>query len=160
MKGDNLHTHNNLHSFCYCTTIMFPILGYMIFMLWIYKKKAFLSTILLKINVHLWNETNLNSHNNLHSFCYGHYNHVLHIEIPDIDALDLQGKLFFFLIFLIIKIHPWNKTNLDTHNIFHSFGYGHYNHVLHFGIHYIDAFDLHEKLFFPPFSYNQSSSLK
>ena len=38
---------------------------------------------------------NLDTHNNLHSFCYGHYNHVLLIGIHDIDALDLQEKLFF-----------------------------------------------------------------
>ena len=41
---------------------------------------------------------------------------------------------------------------MDTHNILHSFCYLHYNQVFHIGIHDIDALDLQEKPFFPPFS--------
>ena len=37
---------------------------------------------------------NLDTHNNLHSFYYGHYNPVLLIGMRDIGALDLQEKLF------------------------------------------------------------------
>ena len=60
-------------------------------------------------------------------------------------------KAFLSTIFLIIKLHSWNDINLDTHNNLHSFCSCHYNHVLHIGINDLDAFDLQEKLFFPPF---------
>ena len=54
-----------------------------------FARKAFLSTIFFVINVHLWNETSLDTHNNHHSFCYWHCDHVLHIAIHNLDALDL-----------------------------------------------------------------------
>ena len=76
------------------TTIMFSILGYMIFIFG-FARDAFLSTIFLIINVHLGNGTNFDACNNLYSFGYGRYNHVLSIGIKDIDALDLQEKIFF-----------------------------------------------------------------
>ena len=41
------------------------------------------------------NKSNFDTSNNLHSFSYAHYNHVLPIGIWDIDALDLQEKHFF-----------------------------------------------------------------
>ena len=75
------------------TTIMFSILGYTILMLSILRK-AFLFPNFLIINVHPSNETNLDTSNNLQSFCYGHYNHVHLIGIHDTDALDLQEKVF------------------------------------------------------------------
>ena len=37
----------------------------------------------------------MDTHNNIHSFCYGQYNHVLLIGVQDFNALDLQEKLFF-----------------------------------------------------------------
>ena len=37
----------------------------------------------------------MDTHNNLHPFCYGHYNHILLITIHGIDALDFQEKLLF-----------------------------------------------------------------
>ena len=55
-------------------------------------------------------------------------------------------------IFLIIKVHLWNERNLDARNKLNSFCYGHYNHVLVIGLHDIDALDLQEKPFVPPFS--------
>ena len=63
-----------------------------------FARKASLSTIFLIIKIHQSNETNLDTHNNLYSFCYGHYNHLLLIRIHDIDALDLQEKLLPFLL--------------------------------------------------------------
>ena len=60
-----------------------------------FAKKVFLPIIFRIINVNLWNKVNLDTHNNIHSFCSWHYNHVLHIRILDIDASDLQEKLFF-----------------------------------------------------------------
>ena len=66
--------------------------------------------------------------------------------------LYLCMKSFHSIIFPIINVHPRNGTNLDTRYNTHSFHYGHYNHVLYIRIHDIDAFDLQEKLFFPPFS--------
>ena len=72
------------------------LIGYTKLMLW-FVGKAFLSTILFKIKVDLWNETNLYSHNNL----YFSYDCALQLCPPywvhDIDALDLQEK--FFLLF-------------------------------------------------------------
>ena len=62
-------------------------------MLQIYRK-AFLFTIVLIIKVYSWNEINMDTHNNLHSFCYWNYNHVLLIGVHDIDTMDLQEKLF------------------------------------------------------------------
>ena len=50
------------------TIIMFPSLGYIILMLWL-GKKGFLSTIFLIIKFSPSNESNMHSHNNLHSFC-------------------------------------------------------------------------------------------
>ena len=131
------------------TTILFSTLGYTILMLWVCKK-SFFSINFLIIEVHPWNETNLDTSNNLYSCSYWHYNHVLHIRIHGIDALDLQDKLFF--PFRVINVDLWNETNLDTCNNLHSFCYWHYNHVLLIGIHDIDSLDLREKLFFESFS--------
>ena len=113
--------------------------------------KALLSIIVWIIKVHLWNGTNLASLNNLHSFCYGHCNHVLINGIHDIDALDLQ-EMLFSTIFLKIKVHSWNETNLDSRNNLYSFCYWHCNHVPHIWLRGLDALDLQEKLYFPPFS--------
>ena len=44
----------------------------------------------------------------------GQYNLVLHIGIHDIDALDLQEKSFFSIIFLEIKVCPSNELNLES----------------------------------------------
>ena len=89
-----LDTRNNRHSFCYGHAIMLPhwdtrswCLGF--------ASKALLSTIFLIINAHPWKDTKLDTLNILHSFSYGNYNHVRHIGIHDLDALDLEEKLFF-----------------------------------------------------------------
>ena len=105
------------------TTIMFALLGYTILMLWICKK-AFLFTIFLIIKVYLWNETNLVTRNNLHSFCYWVHNRVLHNGIHDLDSLNLQEKLFFppFSIQLML-IHEMGQTLiLATTTIFSAIG--------------------------------------
>ena len=90
------------------TPIMFPTLRYTSLMSWICKK-SFLSTILLVINVHLWNETNLDVRSNQCSFRFGHYNHILRIGIHDIDSLDLQEKLFIppFSLLLMFLREMW-----------------------------------------------------
>ena len=111
-----------------------------------FARKAFLFIIFLIIKVHLRNETNLDTYNNLHSVFYWQNNHVLHIGIDDIDALDLPEELFF------PPFSSWNGTNLDTLNNLHSFCHCHSNHVLLIGIYDINALNSQEKLFFPPFS--------
>ena len=116
-----------------------------------FERKSFLSTIFLIINVHPWNETNLDAHNNQCSFHFWHYNHILCTGMHDIDSLDLQEKAFRSTIFLIINVPPWNVTNLATQYNLHSFHYGYCNRVLHIGIHDIDALDFQEKLFFHHF---------
>ena len=113
----NLDSHNNLCFFLWmATTLVFSILGWWY---WCFRfaRKACLSTIFLIIKVNPWNETNSDTHYNLHTFCYWHYNHALHISIHDMDA----RKAFFSTTFLIINVHLWNKTNLDTHNNLHFF---------------------------------------
>ena len=73
--------------------IMFFSLGYTILMLWICKKSiSFHHFPYNSCSFVEWE--NLDTRNNLHSFCYGHCNHVLLLRIHDIDALDLQEKLF------------------------------------------------------------------
>ena len=101
----------------------------------------------------------MDTHNNLYSFHCRHYNDVIHVGMPGIDALDLQEKPFFSTIFLLIKVHSRKKTNLDTNNNLYSFCYWHENHVLHIRIHDIDALDLQEELSFHHFPHNQSSSI-
>ena len=140
------------------TTIMFSSLGYMILMLWICKKSLF-STIFLIIKVHLWNETNIDTHNNLHSFFYGHYNYVLFIGIHDIDALDLQEKLFFYHF-------PYNQSSsvkwdkLDARNNLYFFIMG--TKILFSTLGYtILMHCISRKSFsFHLFPYNQSPSMK
>ena len=64
-------------------------------------------------------------------------------------------KAFPSTILLIINVHPWKVSNLDTLNNPHSFHYGHYNHILHFRMHSINALDLQKKKFsFHHFPYN------
>ena len=76
------------------TTIMFPLLGYTIVMLWICKK-SFRSTIFPVINFHPGNKTNLDTHNSLYSFCYWHYNQVSTLGYM-ILMLWICKKIFFF----------------------------------------------------------------
>ena len=45
----------------------------------------------------------MDTYNNLYSFCCWNHNHVLYFEIYDIDALDLQQKLFFLPFSLLSK---------------------------------------------------------
>ena len=57
-----------------------------------------------------------------------------------------------FMLWIYNHVHLRNETNLDTRYNLYSFYYGHYNNVLHIGIHDIGALDLQEKPFFPPFA--------
>ena len=135
------------------TAIVFSTLWYMVLMLWICKKGF--SSLHFPYNqsssVKWWIEANFDTRNNLRCFSYGHWNYVLLIGIDDTE-LWICNRSFPFHIFLIRKIHPCNEINLDTHNNLRYFCYWHYNYVRHIGIHIIDALDLQEKLFFPPFS--------
>ena len=104
-----------------------------------FTRKAFPSAIFLIFNGRPWNGTNHDTCNNLHFFCYGHYNHVLHIANTRYWCFGFVGKAFRSTIFPIINYYPWDETNLDSRNNPYCFCYGHYNHVLHIGIHNIDA---------------------
>ena len=95
-------------------------------------RKSFSSIIFLIIKVHLRNESNLNTHNNLYSSSYWHYNHALHIETHDIDALDLQEKLFLpplssKSMFILDIRQTWIIISIPffivTNNMFSSLGY-------------------------------------
>ena len=131
--------------------IMFSLLGYTILILRICKKR-FLSIIFCIIKVYSWSKTNVDTCNNLYSFCYGHYNHILLIGIHDIDALDLQKKLFFSIILLTIKAYPWIEANMDTCNNLYSFSYwALHSCSLHWDTRYW-CLDLQEKFFFLPLS--------
>ena len=82
----------------------------------VFARKAFLFTILLRLNVYLSNKTDVDSYNNLCSFKIKYYNHVHLIGIHDTNALVWQEKAFLFTILLRIKVYPSNETNLDSHN--------------------------------------------
>ena len=122
------------------TTIVFSILGYMIIMLWICKKSFFFAIFII-INVHPWKETNLDSHNNLYFFLMGTQSCSSHWDTR-YWCFRFTRITFFSTIFLIMKVHLWNETNLDAHNNLHSLCYWHYNHALLIGIHDNDALDL------------------
>ena len=136
---------------------MIPTLGYTILMLW-FARKTFLFTIFLKIKVHPRIETNLDTRNNLHSFCYWQYNHDPYIGYM-ILMFGFARKAFLSTIFLKIKIHPSNETNLGTHNNLHSFCYGHFNMFSSMG-YMILMLQICKKGFsFLYFPFNQISSL-
>ena len=147
-------TLNNFHSFLYGHYDHILLIEIHDIDAFGFARKAFLSTVFLIINVYSWNETNLNTRNNLYFFCYGHNNHVFLIGIHDIDTFGFAGKALVSTIFLIINVHPWNETNLDTHYNRHSFFYRHYSHVLHIGIHDINALDCRKSFYFHHFPYN------
>ena len=85
-----------------------------------FARKAFLSTIFLIIKLHPWNKSNLDSHNNLHSFC----DWALQSCSPHWDTWNwcfpFARKAFHSTIFHIIKVHSWNVSNLDSRNNLHS----------------------------------------
>ena len=92
-------------------------------------------------------------------FVIVHYNHVLHIRIHDVDALDLQEKLFtppFSLLskFICEMCQTWILIIISIFFVF-----AHYNHVLHIGIYNVNALDLQEKIFIHRLPYNQSLSI-
>ena len=121
-------------------------------------RKAFLSTIFLIIKVHSWNEANLVMEINLHKHLFPSILFFIGIIIMfstlvyAVLKLWICKKAFLFTIFPIINVHPWNEIILDTRNNLHSFCYAHHNYVFLIEIHDIDALDLQQKLFFPPFS--------
>ena len=84
-------------------------------------RENFLSTIFCRIKVHPSNETNLYSHNNLHFFVIGHYNHVPLIGIHDISVFGLARKTLLSIIFFIIKVCLSNEINLDSYNNLYFF---------------------------------------
>ena len=117
-------------------------------------RKAFLSTILLVINVVPWNESNLDTHNNLHFFLLW----ALQSCSPYWDTwywcFGVARKAFLFTVFLIINVHPRNKSNLDAHNNLHCFCYGHYNHVPLLGYKILRLWICKKSLSFHHFTYN------
>ena len=116
-----------------------------------FARKAFLSTIFLVINVHPWNETNLDTQNNIHFFVIGTL--IMFSTLAFIIwCFGFARKAFLSNAFLVIQVYLWNEANLGAHNNLHSFCYWHYNHVCLIEIHDIYALDLQENLFFPPFS--------
>ena len=94
----------------------------------------------------------MDTRNNLHSFCYRLYNHVLIIGIHDIDALDLQEKLFLPPFSLQSMFIREMRQTLILIIISIPLEIWHYKRVLLIGIHDIDSLVLQEKLIFPPFS--------
>ena len=110
--------------------------------------RAFFCTIFLIINVHLRNEMNLDTHYNLHSFLLW----VLQSCSPYYWCFEFATEAFLSSISPVINVHSWNESNMDTRNNPYSFCYGLYYYVLPIRIHDINALDLQEKLFPPPFS--------
>ena len=131
--------------------IRFSTLGYTILMFRICKK-SFFPMIFFIIKVWPTNEPNMDSHNNMHSFhvwalqsCFAYW-----------DTwywwLYFGRKTFCSTIFLIVEVHLWYVSNLDTHNNIYSFCYWHDNHCSpHWDTQY-GCFGFARKAFFPPFS--------
>ena len=136
-----MDTNNNLHSFCYWHYNYVLRIGNMILCFRV-ARKGFLSTIFLVINVHQWNETDLDTCINVHFFLFW----ALQSCSPHWETWYLcfgfVRQAFFLTIFLIIKGHLWNETNLDTYNNLHSICYYHYNHVLLIAKHSVNGLDL------------------
>ena len=133
------------------TTIMFSILGYTILKLWICKKS-------FSFHDFTYNYCSSVKWDKLGYSLWSVFFSLLALQLcsPYWDtrywSFRFARKAFFSTIFLIINVHPWMESNLDTHSSLHFFCYGHHNHVLFIGIHDIDALDLQEKLLLPLFS--------
>ena len=86
-------------------------------------RKGFPSIIFLIIKVYPSNESNMDSYENLHSFCDG----ALQSCSSHWDAwywhFGFGKKAFLSAMFLIIKVYSWNESNLDSHSNLHSFCY-------------------------------------
>ena len=80
-----------------------------------------------------------------------YHKHFLLIRIHDIGALVSQEKLLS-TTFPRTKVCPMKELDMDTSNNLHYFFDWPYEHVPSIGIHDIEALDLQEKVFFPPFS--------
>ena len=86
-----------------------------------FARKAFLSTIFLIIKVHPWNDSNLDSHNNLYSFSDSAQQSCSPRWNTRYWCFGFARKAFLSAIFPIIKVHLWKELNLDSHNNLHSF---------------------------------------
>ena len=148
IKWDKLDSHNNFYFFYdwapYSCSIDIHDIDALV-----WQEKLFLSPVFLRIKVHLLNRTNLDSRNNLYFFVIGHF--TFSSLGTRYWCFSLARKAFLSTIFLIIKVYPSNKINLDSRNNLHSFCYWHSRYVHLIRIHDIDALIWQEKLLFPPF---------
>ena len=85
------------------TTIMFSLFGYTILMLWLSKKSYSFHRFHYNQSS-LWNETNLDTYYNLHSFCYWALQSCSPYWDTGYWCFDLARKSFLSIIVLIIKV--------------------------------------------------------
>ena len=90
-KGINIDSHNNLSFFIghYKHVLLIRIIGIDAL---VWQEKLFFPMFSKAFSS---NETNLDSHNNVHFFVIGLYNHIFLFGIHDIDALVWHEVLFF-----------------------------------------------------------------
>ena len=117
-------------------------------MLW-FGRKAFISNIFHKIKVHQSNGTNLDSYDDLYSFCDSALKHFSSWGIHGFDALVLQEKLFFPPFSLESKFINQMGQTWILRIISILMVIVHNKQILIIGMHGFDALDLLEKLLFP-----------
>ena len=105
------------------TTIIFLVFGYTILMLWICKKTFFVHHFLYNY-VLLWNKSNLDTRNNLHSFFLWALQSCFLYPNTQYWCFGFTRKAFLFTIFRIINVYLWNTTNLGTNNNLYFFFMG------------------------------------
>ena len=94
----------------------------------------------------------MDTHNNLYSFCYWALQSISSYWYTRYWCFGFARKAFLSIIFLVIKIHLWNQTNMDTCNNCYSFCYWALQSCSsHWDTRYW-CFGLAIKAFSPPFS--------
>ena len=131
------------------TTITFTFMGtrYWCFGLAL---KPFPSTIFFIIKIHPSNETNLGVVV-ISSFLLLGTTIIFSSIGTGYRCFHLAINAFLSIVFIIIKVHPSNKTYLNSHNNL-RFVIQHYIPIPLIRIHEINALVWQKKLYFPPFS--------
>ena len=151
MKRDNTDTHNKLYSVCYGHYNHVLFIGVQdIDALDLQEKFSFPPFSLYSKFIHQMKQTWIFVTNPI--FFWWALQSCPPYWDTRYGGFGFARKAFLSTIFPIMKFHPWNEANLDTHNELQSFCYQHYNHVLLIGTHDINASDLQESLFSQLFS--------
>ena len=94
-------------------------LGYMILLLWICKKSFFFHCFPSNQSSSV-NESNPDSYNNLYSFLWLGTT-IMFSTLEYMILIGFVRNAFLSTIFFIVKVHPWNESNFDSHSNLHFF---------------------------------------